>query len=161
MNKYHYLGFKLFVGRSLKYLVYSGERVIGGIGFCDPAWSLSSRDHFFAKLGVSEAEIRMRGINNGRFLILPWINVPNLASRILSLATKKVTEDWKQYYAVNPLFVETFVNSRRFNGTCYMAANWLMIGKTNGYRKSGRSHVNSQIAKLVYLYPLNKSHRLR
>lgn len=157
VNKYHYLGFKVFVGRSLKYIIYYEDRIIAAIGFCDPAWSVTVRDELFKYLGVSIQQIRFRGINNGRFLILPWVNVPNLASHILSVAAKRIKEDWSKYYSVKPLFLETFVDPTKFKGICYKAANWIYLGKSKGYFKSGYYYHNNQTPKLMYLYPFDKT----
>ncbi len=157
VNKYHYLGFKVFVGRSLKYLVYSGDRILAAIGLCDPAWSLAARDVPLKKLGIEVEEIRRRGINNGRFLIMPWVKVENLASRILSITIRRFVKDWQSYYSVNPLMLETFVEPGRFNGTCYKAANWVYLGRSRGYLKSGSSHWNSQVPKMLFVYPLARN----
>ncbi len=156
MNSYHYLGFRVFVGRALKYLVYSNDIIISAIGWCDPAWKLTLRDNLFHSLGIDIEEIRLKGINNGRFLIMPWVRVRNLASYLLSLATKVVQEEWSLYYQVKPIFLETFVDPERFSGTCYEAANWIFLGRTRGYRKCGQVYLNNQRPKLMFLYPLDK-----
>jgi len=161
VNSYHYLGFQSFVGRSLKYLFFSRTRVIGAIGWCDPVWNLNARDLPLKSLGFNINEIRHKGINNGRFLIFPWIKVPNLASYFLSLATKQIKQDWEKYYSVTPLFLETFVDPERFCGTCYRASNWLYLGMSKGYRKSGTMHSNSQAPKLYFLYPLDRQIKSR
>lgn len=159
VNKYHYLGFKLFVGRYLKYLIYAEDRIVAALGLCDPAWAISVRDTALHAIGVGTEEARLRGINNGRFLIMPWVKVDNLASRILSLATSRFVSDWSSYYSVEPILMETFVDPDRFNGTCYKAANWIYLGESRGYFKSGRSHHNSQTPKMLFVYPLRKDVR--
>jgi hypothetical protein len=151
VNEYHYLGFKTFVGRSLKYLVLYDELIIAAIGFCDPAWQLTQRDEICKEIGIIKSEIRLRGINNGRFLILPWINIPNLASYVLSKTVKLAKRDWEEYYTIPPAYIETFVDPNRFHGTCYRADNWTLIGKSKGYKKSGASYSNSQIPKLIFV----------
>ena len=156
VNKHHYLGFKLFVGRYLKYLIYSEGRVVAALGLCDPAWSVAARDIPLTKIGFDITEIRSRSINNGRFLIMPWVKVENLASRILSIVINHFVEDWASYYSIEPLLMETFVDPSRFNGTCYRAANWLYMGKSSGYFKSGPTHHNSQTPKMLFVYPLTK-----
>jgi hypothetical protein len=157
VDRYHYLGFRVFVGRSLKYLIYSNDRIIGAIGWCDPAWMITARDNLLKQIGINSMKAREMGINNGRFLILPWIKVPNLASYILSLAIKDIVHDWKDYYSVAPLYLETFVDPHKFLGTCYKAANWIQVGLSKGYKKVGQSHHNSQTPKILYLYPLDRS----
>jgi hypothetical protein len=157
--EYHYLGFTRFVGRSMKYLIYANEQIIGAIGWCDPAWKLSARDNILNSINITTDEIRTRGINNGRYLILPWIKVNNLASFVLAKAVRILESDWSDYYAVNPLYLETFVDPARFAGVCYKAANWIQIGTSKGYRKCGARHTNSQEAKILFLYPLHKKVR--
>ncbi len=159
VDAYHYLGFKCFVGRSMKYFIVSKGRILGGIGFTMPSWTIGPRDNLFKKLDIERDQIRERAINNGRFLILPWIKVPNLASKVLSLATKRVVLDWNEYYSIEPIFLETYVDPTRFHGTSYQAANWLRIGLTQGYKKSGSNHHNGQTNKYIYIYPINKNLR--
>ncbi len=161
VRRYHYLGFSIFVGRSLKYIVHSKDRIIALLGFCDPAWALAQRDEMLVKSGINREDIKLRGINNGRFLILPWINIPNLASHVLSLIVRRLKKDWSEYYSIEPLFVETFVDPDRFAGTCYKAANWIHIGETVGYSKTGNQHRNSQKPKLIYFYPFGPDLRER
>lgn len=154
VNKHHYLGFQVFVGRSLKYLIKVNQRVVGAIGWTDPAWSVAARDNLLKTLGLNKEESRLLGINNGRFLILPWVNVKNFASHLLSIATKAVIKDWSEYYSVEPLFLETFIDPSRYLGTCYKASNWILLGASKGYRKSGQNYHNSQRPKEYYIYPL-------
>lgn len=159
VREHHYLGFKTFVGRNLKYLVYSEDRIVAALGMCDPAWSLSARDKSLAFCGLTIDAIRSKGINNGRFLIMPWVRVDNLASFLLGAATRHVVRDWRDYYSVEPEVLETFVDGSKFKGTCYKAANWLYIGETKGYKKSGGFHQNSQTSKMVFVYPLKQTLR--
>ena len=161
VNKHHYLGFKLFVGRYLKYLIYSEGRIVAALGLCDPAWSVAARDIPLTNIGFEITEIRSRSINNGRFLIMPWVKVENLASRILSIAINRFVVDWASYYSIEPILMETFVDPSRFNGTCYRAANWLYMGKSSGYLKSGPTHHNSQTPKMLFVYPLTKDLKKR
>lgn len=161
VNKYHYLGFRIFVGRSLKYVVYANDRIVGAIGWSDPAWSVTARDVVLEKLGHDRKIARNLGINNGRFLILPWVTVPNLASSILSLAVKDVMRDWSNYYSVKPLYLETFVDPTNFYGTCYKAANWIQLGMSKGYKKTGQQHTNSQVPKIYFIYPTSAEMRRR
>lgn len=158
---HHYIGHSVLVGRTLKYLFYYGSIVVAACALSDGVWSVSARDNLLGALGLDKATIRLQVINNSRFLILPWVQVPNLASYLLSQLTRRGVRDWFDYYHVHPLAFETFVDPGRFAGTCYRAANWIYIGKTSGYRKCGRTHVNSQTAKAVFLYPANPTLRLR
>jgi Domain of unknown function (DUF4338) len=160
VDRYHYLGHRSSVGRCLKYLVWGDERLVGAISFSSPAWRLESRDLILTEIGWTTEEIHSMVINNNRFLILPHVRVDHLASQILSLATQAVIRDWKAYYSVKPRIAETFVSPRRFEGTCYRAANWLSIGCTRGYRKRGSHHQNSQRPKEVFLYGLSRHLRM-
>ena len=90
---------------------------------------------------------------------MPFVNVPNLASYILAKATKQIVKDWMEYYLVEPLVAETFVQPSRFSGGCYKAANWTEIGMTKGFAKRGSSYRNSQEPKKIFLYGLNNKVR--
>jgi hypothetical protein len=159
VNEYHYLGHKVVVGRCLKYLIHYFGKPVGAICFSSAAWELESRDRALQELGFSRKKIREQVINNSRFLIIPDTNVPNLASRALSLATKQVAHDWAKFYSLKPQVVETFVQPSRFEGTCYRAANWIEVGRTKGYAKRGGNHVNSQESKRIFLYGLSRTMR--
>lgn len=158
VNQYHYLGHSITVGRCIKYLILANRRLLGAISFSSPAWKLKPRDGILKVMGITNSQDYT--INNSRFLILPIVQVPNFASYILSVATKQVVEDWKEYYSITPLIVETFVQPSRFNGTCYKAANWVEIGLTKGYAKRGKSYRNSQEPKKIFLYGLDKRIRV-
>ena len=98
-------------------------------------------------------------VNNARFLILPWVHVQSLASRILSLAVRAVVRDWPRRYGYQPVLLETFVEQGRFAGTCYKAANWRYAGQTKGRGKLDRHHRQNVPVKDVYLYPLHRRFR--
>jgi hypothetical protein len=159
VEKYHYLGHKVAVGNCIKYLIWSEHQLLGAISFSSASWHLRPRNEILHKLGYSPEEYRNIVINNTRFLILPNIAVKHLASKLLSMATRQVVEDWTWYYSIKPQFVETFVEPSLFNGTCYKAANWIEIGVTKGYAKSGSSYRNSQEPKTIYIFGLNKRTR--
>jgi hypothetical protein len=155
VSKYHYLGHKVIVGRCIKYLVKQGDKIIAAISFSSPAWGLEKRNKILSELGLPPWELRDLVINNSRYLLLSRKGTANLASRILAFATSRIAEDWQKYYGVRPHVVETFVEPTRFEGTCYKAANWILVGRTRGFRKKGNAHVNSQLPKLLFLYGLN------
>jgi len=157
VDKYHYLGNQVTVGRAIKYLLLNDDKLLGAISFSSASWHLIQRDILLDSLGISHP--RDYVINNSRFLILPNVKVKNLASYILGLATKQVTEDWSSFYSITPLIAETFVQPSLFEGTCYRAANWINIGTTKGYAKRGASYHNSQEPKLIFLYGLTKTIR--
>lgn len=159
VDQYHYLGHRVVVGRSIKYLVKTGDILLGALSFSSPAWRLSARDKVLESIGFSFSDIHELVINNSRFLILPNVRVDNLASSVLSLATQRISDDWLDYYAVKPEIAETFVQRSKYVGTCYRAANWLDIGLTKGYTKKGSLHQDNQELKTILLYGLNKRMR--
>ena len=159
VEKYHYLGYRVQVGRCIKYLIRGDGQLLGAISFTSPAWKLAVRDELLQEFGFKASDVRDFVINNSRFLILPMVRVPHLASRILSGATRQVASDWHKYYSIRPLIAETFVEPTRFEGTCYRAANWVEIGRTSGYAKVGASHHNSQPPKVLFVYGLTRLHR--
>lgn len=158
VQQYHYLGHRVVVGRCLKYLIKADNILVGGICFSSSVWHLESRNKLLSKI-IDPKDIRDLVINNSRFLILPNVKIPNLASTILSLATKRIVVDWENYYAITPQFAETFVEPSKFLGTCYKASNWIEVGVTKGYAKQGASFHNSQKPKQIFLYGLTKVSR--
>lgn len=159
IEQYHYLGHNITVGRCIKYLVKTEDRLLGALAFSSPAWRMNARDRLLSLLGIEETEVSDLVVNNSRFLILPNVRVPNLASTVLSLATVQVVADWKTYYSLTPRVAETFVQPSLYNGTCYKAANWIEIGLSRGYKKQGSTHFNSQEPKKILLYGLNRRTR--
>lgn len=157
--RYHYLGFKVSVGRTLKYLVYSDARIVAAFAFSEGAWAVADRDALLRSAGFND--IRSQLIANSRFLLFPWVKTVNLASYLLARVTKHVERDWLRYYSVRPQLIETFVDTTRYTGTSYRAANWLHIGDTKGYSKRGSSHSNGKPSKAIYLYPLTAAIRRR
>ncbi len=156
VNQYHYLGHKVIVGRCIKYLVEVEDKLLGAVAFSSPAWNLAPRDALLPALDIDPLDKHNYIINNSRFLILPNVQIHNLASTILSLVTDRIVIDWTNYYSVTPLIAETFVQPSLYSGTCYKAANWLQVGTTKGYAKLGSAHHNSQESKHIFLYGLNK-----
>ena len=154
--RYHYLGYTPLPGAQLRYFVMLDQQVVALLGFGAAAWQAAPRDSY---IGWTHA-LRQRHlplvVNNARFLILPWIQVKNLASRILAMAVKQVPQDWQKQYAITPVLMETFVETDRFAGTCYLAANWVHVGKTKGRGKLGPSGTQSVPIKDILLYPLHR-----
>jgi hypothetical protein len=161
VERYHYLRYGVPVGPHIKYFVQLNQEPIACMAFSGAAWKVAPRDSW---IGWSPAE-RKRGlrfiVNNTRFLILPWIRVENLASRLLSLATKRLPDDWWKLYAYKPLLVETFVHADRHHGTCYRAANWICVGTTKGRGRMDRDKTASLPKKHVFLRPLVQDVRAR
>lgn len=159
VTRHHYLRSSRIVGRQLKYVVRAQGRVLACIGWGDAAWEVQARDRWIGWTPAQRSRYRALVVANVRFLILPWVRVPNLASRILSITTRRLPQDWRARYALEPVLLETFVDTSRFIGTCYRAANWLPIGTTSGYAKVGPGHHNSQQPKALFLYPLQRHFR--
>jgi len=157
VDTYHYQGYSLIVGRHLKYLVYMNGVPLACIGWGDPAWHLKDRDNWIGWSDEARRRNLERIVNNVRFLVLPWVVIPNFASSLLSRAIKHVKCDWEKFYGVRPILLETFVDRERFRGTCYKAANWICIGTTKGYARKGYSYHNHQSPKDIYLYPLRRN----
>ena len=159
VQEHHYLGFRQIVGNHLKYMAFIGEQPVACLGWGSAAWSVKSRDTFIG-WNKKTKEQRLHFVaNNTRFLILPWVSVKFLASKILALNAKQISNDWLKTYN-HPLYLlETFVEKNRFKGTCYKAANWVCVGHTKGTAKRGHDHLFHGNIKDVYLYPLRKNFR--
>lgn len=139
VDSHHYLGKTTIVGRNLRQLVFANNRPIACVGWSDPSLKLAPRDEYLKSRFTNGWASVIHGTNNIRFLILPWVKVPNLASKTLSLAKRDVQRYWKEYYSVDLAWAETFVDPARYAGTCYLAANWQKVGKTRGTSRSGFS----------------------
>src|SRR5580700_9987701 len=159
IEQHHYLGYEQPVGEHLKYLVWAQERPIACLAWSSAPRHLGSRDRY---IGWS-AEARRRNIRfiayNTRFLILPWVRVDNLASHILGRMAARISDDWQQMYGHPIYFLETFIDPERFRGTCYRAANWVLMGRTTGRGKQSNSYVPNRSIKEVLGYPLTKHFR--
>lgn len=160
MRQFHYLGFDRSVGEGIKYIVRSkGGDVLACLMFGSSAWSCRARDDY---IGWG-AEQRRAGLhlltNNSRFLILPGVNVPHLASHILGAIARRISADWQTKYGHGLCLLETFVERGRFKGTCYKAANWICVGKTAGMGRNCRAAVGALPEKDVYVYPLSAGFR--
>lgn len=161
LQQHHYLGYSQPVGEHLKYLVYAQERPLACLALCSAPRHLGSRDRF---IGWSPAA-RLKNIRllayNTRFLILPWVVVPHLASHLLGRMARQVSRDWEQLYGHPIHFLETFVDPARFRGTCYLAANWVRLGLTTGRGKDAPSHRPTRPIKEVLGYALCRDFRER
>jgi hypothetical protein len=161
MEEHHYLGYEQPVGEHLKYLVWAQGRPIACLAWSSAPRHLGARDRY---IGWS-AEARRRNIRfvayNTRFLILPWVRMKHLASHILGCMAARISEDWQRMYGHPIYFLETFVDPERFRGTCYRAANWVLLGNTTGRGKQSNSYVPNRSIKQVLGYPLTKRFRER
>lgn len=159
IEQHHYLGYEQPVGEHLKYIVSAAGRPMACLAWSSAPRHLGSRDRF---IGWS-AEARRRNIRflayNTRFLILPWVQVEHLASHILGRMAKRLSEDWERLYGHPIYFLETFVNPERFRGTCYRAANWVVLGRTTGRGKDDQTNRANRPIKEVLGYPLTPRFR--
>ena len=159
LQQYHYLGYSATAGAQVRYLIVSDQGVLGAMGFGASAWKVHSRD---AWIGWDQAQRRSRLhriVNHTRFLILPWVRCANLGSSVLALAARRVEADYRTRYGYAPVLLESFVQSDRFKGTVYRAANWQCVGYTRGRGRNSRSHAAAQPVKSVWVYPLSRDFR--
>jgi len=159
IQQYHYLGYRQIVGSHLKYIAFIDDQPVACLGWGSAAWSVKSRESFVGWDKPTKEKNLHFVVNNTRFLILPWVSVKCLASKILSLNTKRIADDWLNIYNHSLYLLETFVEKDRFKGTCYKAANWICTGQTKGIAKKGHDHLFHGKIKDVYLYPLRKDFR--
>jgi hypothetical protein len=161
IDRYHYLGYQPLPGAQLRYVARADDRILALLGFGAAAWKTAPRDRFIVWT-VEQRERRLHLlVNNARFLILPWIHCRNLASRLLSMTVRRLADDWQERYGYRPVLVETFVETPRFRGTCYKAANWMYLGDTQGRGKLDVEHKAELPRKSVWVYPLVKDFRLQ
>ena len=157
LSQYHYLGFTTRVGQSIRYVAYTRDRrPLACLLFGAAAWKTAARDDFIGWSAKARERNISRVVNNMRFLIPPWVNVPHLASHLLAMALRRLPGDWRTKYGFEPVLVETFVEQERFKGTCYKAANWQCVGATTGRTRQDRNHKIRAPVKDVYLYPLRR-----
>jgi hypothetical protein len=159
MEEHHYLGYEQPVGEQLKFLVWAQGRPIACLAWSSAPRHLGSRDRYIGW----DAAARRRHIRflayNTRFLILPWVRVEHLASHVLGRMAARISDDWQQMYGHPIYFLETFIDPERFRGTCYRAANWVLMGSTTGRGKQSNSYVPNRSIKQVLGYPLTKRFR--
>jgi len=160
IHRYHYLGYKPLPGAQLRYLVFAGTDLLAALGFAAAAWKVAPRDQWIRWTPPQRQQNLHLVVNNARFLILPWVRSPNLASRILATAARQLPADWLARYGYQPVLLETFVQTDRFHGTCYRAANWISVGLTQGRGKLDQHHLHPLPTKEIFLYPLHKHFRL-
>lgn len=159
MDQFHYLGYTQPVGEHLKYLVFHQDKPVACLAWSSAPRHIGARDRFIGW----DADTRIKNLHtiayNTRFLILPWIRIPHLASHILGLSARTLASDWQTYYQHPIYYLETFIDTQRFKGTCYKAANWIYVGTTKGLGKDAKSKVPNRSIKAVYGYPLAKRFR--
>lgn len=158
VGRHHYLGHAVPFGAHLRYLAYVSQPervVVGCVQFSSPAWRMAVRDRWIGWDEVTRKRNLQRVVTNSRFLLLPWVRIQNLASVVLSMATRRLSADWRGRYAIEPFLAETLVDPSRYTGHCYRAANWVVLGETTGRGRMDRQHLREGVArKLVFVYPL-------
>ena len=160
MERYHYLGCRVPFGANLRYWVRHEERELACLLWTSPAWKMQARDAWIGWTDEQRRRNLQAIVNNGRFLILPWLNVKGLASKILAMSARQMPRDWEMRYGYRPLVLETLVDAARFRGTCYRAANWIHVGQTAGRGRMDQEHkAHGQTVKDIYVYPLVRDAR--
>lgn len=157
VGRHHYLGYRTAYGASVRYLIEYGSqhKILGCLQFSSPAWRMKARDDWIGWDEIARKLKLQKVINNSRFLILPWVRVPNLASHVLALALRAVVKDWALLYGSKPCLVETLVDGRRYTGHCYKAANWINVGLTTGRGRDDKNHLRHNFSqKIIFLRPL-------
>ena len=161
IHAHHYLGYQQPTGPSLKYILFWKERPLACASFGPAAWMAASRDNYIGWNPHQRNTHRHEVVNNDRFLIMPWVRIPRLASHTLAKIGRHLAVDWQRVYSQRIVLVETFVDDSRFSGTCYAAANWTCVGLTQG---RGRNHKNGDAKvsiKSVWLYRLARDFQRR
>jgi len=154
MRKHHYLGFKRIVGSAMYYIVTSGDQWVALLGWGSAALKCAARDRWIGWDRHQQYRRLHLVANNVRFLILPGWHLPNLASKVLALNLKRLSDDWVHFHGNPILLAETFVDAARFRGTCYLAAGWKKLGKTSGYSKRNKRYWHNGSPKFVLVRPL-------
>jgi hypothetical protein len=159
IEQYHYLGYCQPVGEHVKYLVFAGQRPVACMIYSSAPRHIGCRDRFIGwPVKIRRQNLHLMAYQS-RFLILPWVKVPHLASHLLGRRAKGLSADWQRLYRHPVYYQETFVDLERFRGTCYKAANWLYLGKTTGRGKNDQSHKPNRSIKAVWGYPLCRDFR--
>jgi hypothetical protein len=158
VERHHYLGCRVPYGAHLRYFAKSGDdRILACLLWTSPAWKIAARDQWIGWSALQRARNLQYVVNNGRFLILPWVQVKGLASAILAHSARQMPQDWRQHYGYTPPLLETLVDAQRFKGTSCRAANWISLGNTVGGTRTDRLQRTSPIAaKRIFVFPLHR-----
>lgn len=162
IDRYHYLGYRVPYGAQLRYFVSSAaapSSLLACLLFTSAAWKMAPRDAAIGWSNAARQKNLLRVVNQSRFLILPWIRIPHLASHILAFAARRLRQDWQVRYQIEPLLLETLVDAERYRGTCYRAANWIEVGRTQGRGRMDRFRQAQGSRKHIFLYPLERRWR--
>lgn len=158
IDRYHYLRYQPLRGDQIRYIVRAKNKIVALLGFGAAVWKTAPRDNHIGWTIQQRRDNIHLLINNIRFLILPWVCTKNLASRILSMTTRRIAVDWEDRYGYRPVLMETFVESRRFHGTAYKAANWKYLGETKGRGRLEMEQKALLPLKAIFVYPLVKDY---
>ncbi len=159
IDRYHYLGYQRLVGAQLRYLIRHDGGLLGAMGWGASAWTVKPRDQWIGWDRRTREQNLGKVLNNTRFLVLPWVRIKNLASKALAMSAQRVVEDYERDYGQCLALLETFVETGRFRGTCYRAANWQHVGRTQGRGKCDRHNQWALPVKDIYVYPLSPDFR--
>jgi len=160
IEQYHYLGYTRPVGEHLEYLALSRSRPLACLGWCSAPRHIGCRDRYLGWTQEQRIKNLSRVLINTRYLILPWVRVPHLASHLLGLMARRISRDWEAIYHHEVVWLESFVDPERgFKGTCYKAANWIYLGQTTGRGKDDHTHKVNRSLKGVLGYPLRRDFR--
>lgn len=159
MQAHHYLGYTQPVGEHLKYVCFARGMPVACLAWSSSPRHLGARDRFIGWTAEQRrANIHLLAYNT-RFLILPWVRVPHLASHLLGRVARMISEDWQQLYQHPIHLLETFIDPERFRGVCYRAANWILVGQTTGRGKNDQTKRANRSLKELWVYPLGGSFR--
>jgi SRSO17 transposase len=159
VSSYHYLGYQNLLGHRLKYFVFIKDRPVAALSWSAPALKLAARDCFIGWSALQRKLHLNQVACNSRFLVMPWVLIPNLASQAMARNIARLTTDWQQHFNHRLLLLETFVDSRYFKATCYRASNWLHVGHTYGSSKQAKGYRYHGIKKEIYLYVIEPDFR--
>jgi hypothetical protein len=159
VGAYHYLGYQQAQGAQVKYLAKYRDRPVACLSFGPAAFRVAARDQFIGWCPQQRQARLPWVVNNDRFLILPWVDVPHLASFVLSRCLRRLRSDWQQIYQQDLALAETFIQKDRFTGCCYAAANWTCIGESRGRGRNDRFHQEALPIKTIWVYALRPEFR--
>ncbi len=162
LEQYHYLGYNYTIGENIRYIVRDGKgRLLAAAVWGSAALKVKLRDQWIGWDAAKRMSNLSLLVNNTRYLIMPWVHVPHLASHLLGRMSRRISTDWQERYGHQVLLAETFVQHDLYPGTCYRAANWQLLGVTAGRSRRDRFSTCSVPQKLIFVYPLTPLRHLR
>jgi hypothetical protein len=156
MARYHYLGDRTIVGEHILYAAFLEGELVALLGWASAAFRAPLREGYIGWTDETRSRRLHLVANNIRFLVPPWVRVKNLASKVLAANLRRLSRDWMAVWNHPVLLAETFVDTSRFRGTCYQAANWTYLGQTAGRTKRGNAYLKEGSPKALYVYPLRR-----